>query len=99
MGKELLALEFLQKVKGQTYEKENSLYFSTHSLSMNSFQEVNLIIWMATKSDYWSYRSIDILVHVDLCTQSAENRRKERHRFWLRLRHLVILISNARTSA
>ena len=31
--------------------------------------------------------------------QSAENRRKERHRFWLRLRHVVILISNNRISA
>ena len=31
--------------------------------------------------------------------QSAENRRKECHRFWLRLRHAVILISNVRTSA
>ena len=27
-----------------------------------------------------------------------ENRRKECHRFWLRLRHAVILISNDRTS-
>ena len=32
-------------------------------------------------------------------SQSAENRRKECHRFWLRLRHAVILISNDRTSA
>ena len=31
--------------------------------------------------------------------QSAENRRKECHRFWLRLRHAVILILNVRTSA
>ena len=31
--------------------------------------------------------------------QSAENRRKMYHRFWLRLRHAVILISNVRTSA
>ena len=31
--------------------------------------------------------------------QSVENRRKKRHRFWLRLRHAVILISNDRTSA
>ena len=31
--------------------------------------------------------------------QSAENRRKECHRFWLRLRHVVVLISNNRTSA
>ena len=31
--------------------------------------------------------------------QSAENRRKECHLFWLRLRHAVILISNDRTSA
>ena len=31
--------------------------------------------------------------------QSAENRRKECHRFWLRLHHAVILISNDRTSA
>ena len=31
--------------------------------------------------------------------QSAENRRKECHRFWLSLRHVVILISNDRTSA
>ena len=31
--------------------------------------------------------------------QFAENRRKECHRFWLRLRHAVILISNDRTSA
>ena len=32
-------------------------------------------------------------------TQSAENHRKECHRFWLRLRHVVILISNDRTLA
>ena len=32
-------------------------------------------------------------------SQSAENRRKECHRFWLRLRHAVILISNVRISA
>ena len=32
-------------------------------------------------------------------TQSVENRRKEWHRFWSRLRHTVILISNDRTSA
>ena len=31
--------------------------------------------------------------------QSGENRRKECHRFWLRLCHTVILISNDRTSA
>ena len=31
--------------------------------------------------------------------QSAENRRKRCHRFWLRLRHVVIIISNNRTSA
>ena len=31
--------------------------------------------------------------------QSVENRRKECHRFWLPLRHAVILISNDRTSA
>ena len=31
--------------------------------------------------------------------QSAENRRKECHRFWLHLPHAVILISNVRTSA
>ena len=31
--------------------------------------------------------------------QSAENRGKMRHRFWLRLRHAVILISNDQTSA
>ena len=31
--------------------------------------------------------------------RSAGNRRKECHRFWLRLRHAVILISNGRTSA
>ena len=31
--------------------------------------------------------------------QSAENRRKERDQFWLRLRHTVILILNGRTSA
>ena len=31
--------------------------------------------------------------------QSAENRRKECHRFWLRLRHAVIPIWNDRTSA
>ena len=31
--------------------------------------------------------------------QSAENREKKCHRFWLRLRHAVILISNDRTSA
>ena len=31
--------------------------------------------------------------------QSAENCGKKRHRFWLRLRHAVILISNDRTSA
>ena len=30
--------------------------------------------------------------------QSAENRRKEGHLFWLRLRHVVILISKDRTS-
>ena len=30
--------------------------------------------------------------------QSAENRRKECHRFWLRFRHTVILISNDGTS-
>ena len=29
--------------------------------------------------------------------QSAENSRKERNQFWLRLRHAVILISNVRT--
>ena len=32
-------------------------------------------------------------------SQSAENRGKECHRFWLRLRHALILISNVRTSA
>ena len=32
-------------------------------------------------------------------SQSAENRRKECHRFWLSLRHTVILISNDRISA
>ena len=31
--------------------------------------------------------------------QSSENRRKECHRFWLRLLHAVILISKVRTSA
>ena len=31
--------------------------------------------------------------------QSAEDRRKERHRFWLRLCHAVILVSTDRTSA
>ena len=31
--------------------------------------------------------------------QFAENRRKERHQFWLRLRHAVILIANDRTLA
>ena len=31
--------------------------------------------------------------------QSAENHRKECHRFWLRLRHAVILISNVQISA
>ena len=31
--------------------------------------------------------------------QAAENRRKKCHRFWLRLRHTVILISNVRRSA
>ena len=31
--------------------------------------------------------------------QSAENRGKECHRFWFRLRHTVILISNDRISA
>ena len=31
--------------------------------------------------------------------QSAENRKKERNKFWLRLHHTVILISNGRTSA
>ena len=31
--------------------------------------------------------------------ESAENRMKECHRFWLRLRHAVILVSNDRTSA
>ena len=36
-----------------------------------------------------------LMVH----TQSAKTRRKECHRFWLRLRHAVILISNDRTSA
>ena len=29
--------------------------------------------------------------------ESAENRRKERNQFWLRLRHAVIMISNFRT--
>ena len=32
-------------------------------------------------------------------TQSVENHKKECYRFWLRLRHAVILISNGRTSA
>ena len=40
---------------------------------------------------------VKIIVH--LYVQSAENRRKERNQFWLRLRHAVILISNVRTSA
>ena len=31
--------------------------------------------------------------------QSAENHRKECHRFWLCLHHAVILISNVQTSA
>ena len=31
--------------------------------------------------------------------QSAENRKRRCHRFWLRLRHAVILISNVRTFA
>ena len=31
--------------------------------------------------------------------QSMENRRKDCHRFWLRLRHAVILTLNDRTSA
>ena len=31
-------------------------------------------------------------------TQSAENRRKKCHRFWLRLRHARILISNVRSN-
>ena len=35
----------------------------------------------------------------DITTQSAENRRKECHRFWSGVRHAVILISNDRTSA
>ena len=37
--------------------------------------------------------------HRGFSLQSAKNRRKECHRFWLRLRHAVILISNDRTSA
>ena len=38
------------------------------------------------------------LLH-NILLQSAENRRKERNQFWLRLHHTVILISNDRTSA
>ena len=38
-------------------------------------------------------------LHVLAPVQSAENRRKKRHRFWLRLRHAVILISNDGMSA
>ena len=38
-------------------------------------------------------------LHTLTLSQSAENRRKKCHRFWLRLRHAVILISNVRTSA
>ena len=37
--------------------------------------------------------------HLSATTQSAENRKKECHRFWLRLHHAVILISNDRTLA
>ena len=40
-----------------------------------------------------------IKFRTSLITQSAENRRKECHRFWLRLHHVVILIPNDRTSA
>ena len=50
-------------------------------------------------------RAPGFLTEIDLfslkmyTTQSAEHRRKDHHRFWLRLRHAVILISNDRTSA
>ena len=36
---------------------------------------------------------------ISFIKQSAENRRKERNQFWLRLHHTLILISNGRTSA
>ena len=60
-----------------------------HLNSFNCFSFGNESLWTLT-------------IHVCLglgIMQSAENRRKECHRFWLRLRHAVVLISNDRTSA
>ena len=54
-----------------------------------------LQIWMMSLG----FRDTNDFVSLSICKQSAENRRKERHRFWLRLLHAVILISNDRTSA
>ena len=44
-------------------------------------------------------QSSELNTGISFIIQSAENHRKECHRFWLRLRHTVILISNDRTSA
>ena len=57
-----------------------------------------LIFWTCER--IWAINYIEKnrkhMTHID---QSAENRRKECHRFWFRLRRAVILISNDRTSA
>ena len=47
-------------------------------------------------SDEWPYLHKNRIFNA---IQSAENRRKERNQFWLRLHHTVILISNDQTSA
>ena len=53
----------------------------------------SIVVWRILENCYWPG-----LHNYDLIIQFTENRREVCHRFWLRLRHAMTLISNDRTS-